>query len=243
MDQQGIKKIYNKIVIDKYKNDYEYNRWFATPLLQAGFEMMQNSIKRCTDIDASAVKNILELGPGAGTWTKVLKVKFLGANFDLVDISKEMLALSKKVLGEENFCYFESDFLAWQTSKKYDLFFSSRVLEYFPTKTPVLDKIFSLLNHDKYAFIITKNPQYWRYKLLGKKIPVMHRQQIKPKDLHKILIKVGFIDIQVFPAVMTFPLFKSVAINNFIFSLFSKYPLNFISQLFTEAYIVKFKKQ
>lgn len=243
MDQQGIKKIYNKIVIDKYKNDYEYNRWFATPLLRTGFEMMQNSIKRCTDIDASAVKNILELGPGAGTWTKVLKAKFYGANFDLVDISKEMLALSKKVFGEENFCYFESDFLAWQTSKKYDLFFSSRVLEYFPKKTPVLDKIFSLLNHDKYAFIITKNPQYWRYKLLGKKIPAMHRQQIKPEDLRKILVKVGFIDIQIFPAVMTFPLFKSVVMNNLIFSLFSKHQLNFISQLFTEAYIVKFKKQ
>lgn len=243
MNTSEIKEKYNQEIPGKYNFDYEYNRWFATPLLQAGFEMMQKSLNRRIDVNISAVKNILELGPGAGTWTKVLKAKFLGASFDLVDISKEMLALSKKVFGEENFCYFESDFLAWQTSKKYDLFFSSRVLEYFPKKTPVLNKIFSLLNHDKYAFIITKNPQYWRYKLLGKKIPAMHLQQIKPKDLQKILIKVGFIDIQIYPAVMTFPLFKSVAMNNFIFSLFSRFQLNFISQLFTEAYIVKFKKQ
>ncbi|KKP92336.1 MAG: hypothetical protein UR94_C0001G0021 [Parcubacteria group bacterium GW2011_GWA2_36_10] len=243
MDQQGIKKIYNKIVIDKYKNDYEYNRWFATPLLQAGFQMMLLIIKKHVLQIEPAINNILELGPGAGTWTKMLQAKFCGANFDLVDISKEMLDLSKKVFGEEKFSYFESDFLAWQTDKTYDLFFSSRVLEYFPKKTPVLTKIFSLLNHDKYGFIITKNPQYWRYHILGKKIPIMHRQQIRPKDLRKLLVKIGFVNIEFYPAVMTFPIFKSVFINNLIFNLFSNFQLNIISQLFTEAYIVKFKKQ
>ena len=71
----------------------------------------------------------------------------------------------------------------------------------------------------------------------------MHRQQIRPKDLRKLLVKIGFVNIEFYPAVMTFPIFKSVFINNLIFNLFSNFQLNIISQLFTEAYIVKFKKQ
>ncbi len=243
MDTQEIKQKYNQEIQAKYKFDYEHNRWFATPLLQAGFKMMQSTIQNQVLNNDLAVQNILELGPGAGTWTKMLKTKFTQANFDLVDISKEMLALAQKALGNDKFVYFESDFLDWQSSKKYDLFFSARALEYFPQKTPVLAKIFSLLNHEKYGFIITKNPQYWRYQLVGRKIPSMHRQQIKPKDLKNILSKVGFSEIKFYPAVMTLPFFKSAFLNNFLFRLFGNFQLNIISQLFTEAYLVKFKKQ
>lgn len=243
MDTQEIKQKYNQEIQVKYKFDYEHNRWFATPLLQAGFKMMQKTIQKHVLSDKLVVENILELGPGAGTWTKMLKTKFAQANFDLVDISKEMLALAQRALGDDKFVYFESDFLDWQGSKKYDLFFSSRALEYFPSKSPVISKIFSLLNQEKYGFIITKNPQYWRYQLVGRKIPDMHRQQVKPKDLKIILSKVGFSEIKFYPAVMTMPFFKSPFLNSLLFRLFGNFQLNIISQLFTEAYLVKFKKQ
>lgn len=243
MNTNDIKQKYNQEIPGRYNFEYEYNRWFATPLLHSGFKMMQNTIQNQVLGDDLAVQNILELGPGAGTWTKMLKARFTQTNFDLVDISKEMLALARKALGDDRFVYFESDFLDWHSAKKYDLFFSARALEYFPHKSPVIAKIFSLLNHDKYGFIITKNPQYWRYQIVGRKIPDMHRQQIKPKDLKYILNKTGFTAIEFYPAVMTLPFFKSAVLNNFLFKLLGNFKLNIISQLFTEAYLVKFKKQ
>ncbi len=242
MQSKEVKKRYNKDVKNKFKGDYEYNRWFKDKILISGYEMTRKTIEDRLPVSEN-INDVLELGPGAGTWTKKLAQKYNQATFDLVDISTEMLLLAKSNVGSGNINFFESDFLEFNSNKKYDLFFSSRVIEYFDDKNDLIKKIFSFLKNGGESFIITKMPQYWRYKMFFKLIPEMHKKQIKPKDLVSIIKNNGGSNISVYPVVMTFPILKSVIVNKIIFETFRRFRLNFISSLLCESYCVKFSKK
>lgn len=241
MQTQEIKEVYNEIIPNQYKGDYEYNRWFSSPIQKSGYDMTKKSIEQHIIKEKNlTVDRLLELGPGAGTWTKLLRKKFINTKFDLVDISKEMLNLSKKTLGEDNIEYFEIDFLEYSSDKKYDFFFSSRVIEYFPDKKFLFDNIYNLLADKASGFIITKTPKYARYKILGRQVPAMHRTQISPGDLVTLMKTRGFKDIELYPVTMVFP--RSILISKIMYRLFYSIKLNFFSQFFAESYCVKFKK-
>jgi ubiquinone/menaquinone biosynthesis C-methylase UbiE len=243
MDTQEVKKNYNQDVKNKFKGDYEYNRWFKNPILKAGYEMTKKSIEFHLLGDKAEFQNYLELGPGAGTWTKLFVSYCRGANFDLVDISGEMLKLAREALeGYNNIRFFECDFSRFAPDKRYDFFFSSRVIEYFPDKETLVKKIGKLLKSSGYGFIITKTPKYFRYKVLRRTVPNLHRGQINPRALRSIIEKTGCEIIGIYPVTMSFPVLKSVFLNKLLHKIFYKRKLNFISQFFSESYCVKFVK-
>ncbi len=315
MDAAEVKEVYNKQVKTKFGGDYDHHRWFSDALKEAGYQMTLESIRHhflersllpprsgearryhsaiCGVGDS--FNDCLELGPGAGTWTKLFLEKCPDAKFDLVDISSEMLKLAKENLdkladslchseasetkrrislatrsfakvypecnrraqddkeknigggGKENencgsIRYFEMDFLDFEPDKQYDLFFSSRALEYIPDKKGAVIKIAGLLKSGGQGFIITKTPKYLRAKLLGREISELHQGQIAPRKLKQLLLETGFKNIEIYPAAMSFPLFQSPRLNLLLFSVFYKERLNFLSQFFAESYCVKFEK-
>lgn len=244
MEPKKIKEVYNKKIKEKYKGDYEQGRWFANSLSRTGYEMTLESIKYHLLKNDYPVKNFLELGPGTGTWTRLFINKYSEANFDLVDISSEMLNLAKNSLSKyhANINYFEKDFLLFKSRKKYDLFFSCRALEYLSDKELAVQKIAELLQSGGQGFIITKTPKYLRAKLLGRKISELHRGQILPRKLKKLLKKAGFKNLEIYPATMIFPLLRSAKINKLLHKIFYKHKLNCISKFFAESYCVKFTK-
>ena len=243
MNQEEVKEKYNKDILDKFKSDYEYNRWFKNPILKAGYDMTKNTIENLLLSEKLHFQNYLELGPGAGTWTKPFLEKNSHAQFDLVDISREMLSLAKEALSKyKNVNYFESDFLQFGSQKKYDFFFSSRVIEYFTHKDSFTEKLSSLMVAGGTCFLITKTPKYLRYKLLDRKIVNFHQNQIQPKDLKKVLEKNGFSEFEFYPVTMYFPGMKSASLNRLVYKIFHRFRLNFLSQFFSESYSVKFKK-
>ena len=243
MQHKEVKKIYNKIVKDKYIGQYEHNRWFKTPMLKIGYDMTKDSIERYFVDTNLKFANYLELGPGAGTWTKLFVEKYSGSKFDLVDISNEMLDLSRQALDSfDNVSYFESDFLQFKTDKKYDLFFSSRAIEYILDKEAFIKKVTNLLVDGAEVCIITKTPHYIRSKIIGRELGEFHQGQITPRQLKKIVKKNGFSNIRLYPVTVHFPIISSVVLDRVLYTIFSKFRLNFISQFFTESYCIIFKK-
>lgn len=242
-----IKNYYNKTVSKDLYGKYEYDRWFKTPQQKAGYDMtLKVVINRVLPFLSSQKLKILEVGPGPGTWTKLLFKQCPQAEFDLVDISKEMLKVAKEELFQYkiNANFFEADFLDFQTYKKYDVFFSCRAIEYMKDKEKLVKEISDLLSSGGQGFIITKVPHYFRQRVFGKSVPKMHRDQITPSLLKKYLIKYGFSEIEVYPVITNFSMTfaKSLWGNWFLFNLFYKKQINFISKFFSESYLIKFKK-
>lgn len=236
-----VKNLYNNAVRGK---DYETERWLASPLKKAGYEMTMAALRRHFLTDELNFSEYLEVGPGAGTWTKLFVGEYPNARFDLVDISFEMLELARwNLKNQGNVRYFEKDFLEYEPDKIYDIFFSSRALEYFPDKEKFISKVSSCLAPGGWGFIITKSPKYFRNKILGRKIGPLHQGQIVFGRLRQIMEKHGLSGIEIYPAAMYIPLLKSAAANRFAWRIFNGKKLNFFSNLFSESYCVKFSKK
>ena len=88
VDNEYFKREFNSLIKTEFKNNYEFNRWFSDVGVRRGYFMTCNSI--LYQLNKVSFASCLELGPGPGTWTKILFRKNVRAQFDLVDISKEM---------------------------------------------------------------------------------------------------------------------------------------------------------
>ena len=85
-----IRGYYDEVVPGTFRGDYEFERWFRRGLSRSEYFMTYSSIKfHCETVRFS---RCLEIGPGPGTWTRVLFKMNSSAEFDLVDISEEMKA-------------------------------------------------------------------------------------------------------------------------------------------------------
>jgi ubiquinone/menaquinone biosynthesis C-methylase UbiE len=240
MRHEKVAGFYNNIQ-QKFGTDYETERWFRTPITRSHFKMAHDAIMHA--LGRVTFTSCIELGPGAGTWTKVLLEKKPSATFTLLDISETMLGIAQQTLHDaKNVEFVVSDFLAYTPTRTYDLFFSSRALEYILDKQAAMKQIHTLLSKDGQGILITKNPRYWAYKLLGRKIPELHRNQITPKALVLLLEQAGFRVTSLRPATVTVPFFKSATLNTIAFFFLKHTWLPVIHRIFAESYIVHFVK-
>ncbi|OGZ13043.1 MAG: hypothetical protein A3C93_04585 [Candidatus Lloydbacteria bacterium RIFCSPHIGHO2_02_FULL_54_17] len=244
MSNDDIRAFYDRTMPEKLGDDYEHARWFADPLRKAGYDLTKGAIERhVTGDDSLEPVRILELGPGAGTWTKLLLARFPDAYFDLLDISEEMLARAKAALGaKEHIRYITSDVMQWTPEGKYDYFFSSRVLEYIDDKKGFCVKVFSALEPGGRGFLITKMPHYERERFLGRKTSQFHGGQIAPGALCDELRAAGFIDIDAYPVTTSIPLLHFAWLNLLFGKLFARFTLGPIGMFFAESYCVLFRK-
>lgn len=242
-----VRDTYNKLVGEKLHGDYEYDRWFKNPGLKAGYDMTKDTIEEFVlpEMKKMRVKKIFELGPGAGTWTELILGTIPATHLDLLDISREMLKVSKNRLNRlsDKIDFIEADFLDYEVKERYDAFFSCRVLEYLNDKAKAVKKISELLIKDGQGYIITKTPHYFRQKIAGRKLPLFHQGQISPQRLKKLLQQQGMRNIRIYPVTMHLCLFNIIEGNRFLYKMFGKKPLNWFSQFFSESYLVKFKKE
>lgn len=245
VNPEAVKEKYNTSVADKTEGDYEYKRWFSSAVAQAGFDMTRRMILRHAFPNTATPERYLELGPGPGTWTKLFLKRYGDqTRYDLVDISREMLALAREnLVAHTTVQFFESDFLDFEPDAQYDFFFSSRAIEYFPDKNALVKKVLAHLKKGGEGFMITKTPKYALNKMLGRKTSDFHSGQVDPYVLVQMLRENGGDDIRLYPVTFSFPLFRSATLNRMLFFLLSPFPLNLISQFFSESYCVKFRKK
>ncbi|MEX0933937.1 MAG: class I SAM-dependent methyltransferase [Candidatus Paceibacterota bacterium] len=240
MDEEIVKEKYNEVK----GTDYEKVRWFSNNVAKGMYEMTKESIRRHTLQKTGSFQHYLEVGPGPGTWTKLFIEKYPKAEYDLVDISREMLGLAKNNLPESSqINFYEKNFSNFIGDEKYDFFFSSRALEYFSNKEKIIKKITSLLKEGGDGFIITKTPKYWANKLLRRKTNSFHSGQICWQELVSLLEKNGCTISGVYPVTVSFPFLKSARLSRLLFKVLSPLPMNFLSDIFSESYCVKFVKK
>lgn len=241
LQNTDIARSYNKSITGgKYVNDYEFNRWFIRARNRAEYAMTYSSIKQ--HVANISFKRCLELGPGPGTWTRLVYRANPAAQFDLVDISeamKEQFELEMRSLPNVN--YHVSDIMQYQTAQTYDLFFSSRAVEYFDDKPAFFKKLATLIAPQGAGVIVTKNP----YHGIRKDTGAAHQGQIPMPEMKRMLEANGFIDVQFYPVVIRLPIVSRFTSEpaEYLFERRINQPLDINATNRTvESYLVKFKK-
>ncbi len=79
-------------------------------------------------------KNILELAPGTGLWTRELSAR--AAHLTAVDASSEMIAINRERLGErvEKVTYIEADLFQWRPTQEFDAIIFCFWISHIPTR-------------------------------------------------------------------------------------------------------------
>ena len=240
-----IKQMYDSSISSEYNNNYEFNRWFVNDRLITDYIMHYKALS--FHLSSINFQSCFELGPGPGTWTRLLYRRNPGATFDLLDISQAMKdQFILEMREQRNVEYQVSDIHEFSTDKKYDLFFSSRAIEYIQDTEKLCTKILSLLKPGGKGIIITKNPNhiksFYRFSASSSKRK-QHTGQIKPDDLKQYLERAGASDIKIYPCSVRIPTLDKITLRLSKKFFEKSYTKNYekLSRL-AESYVVTFKK-
>jgi len=232
------KSFYNKQMPEKQGADYEHARWHANSLVHAQYKMMCSLFD--THIAVSSCKNILEIGPGPGTWTKMLQKQAPAAKLTLLDISSEMLLRAKNNLaGSKRVTFIEGDFIEKDIRDLFDCVFSSRAIEYMEDKEALVQKLWDITLPGAQVVLITKTPKPLLNALRGRNLSKLHQGQVSPDKLIKLLGAQGFVLEKLRVATATLPGLSIPFLNTIVFALTKHLPL---LPVLSESYIVICKK-
>ena len=178
-----IKEYYDSNIAAKYDDYYEHFRWFESEYNWIQYRMIFHTVWEIAK--KSSFAHVLEVGPGPGTWTKCFIYLNPAAHYTLVDISEEMMSQNEISLGfRDNLERAVESFENFSVKEEsYDIFFSSRVIEYAEDKNTFIKNASASLKKNAKGYIITKIPQKHTSSRL------QHRGQISPIDLKEILEK------------------------------------------------------
>lgn len=203
---------------------------------------MELTLRRFVVPHAQGARRILEIGPGPGTWTKLLLEVNPDASYVLVDISREMLQRAREALGERaNVTYVEGDFAQLQIEGTFDVIFSSRAIEYMQDKAVVAKKIAALLAPHGSAYVVTKTPKPFLDKLIGRKLAPLHQGQVAPRALKKVFRDAG-LAVSAHVATANVPAIDSPKLNAWMYHFLRFYPMTAPFTWFAESYLVTARK-
>lgn len=242
LNNKNVKIKYNQVIEDQYSNEYEFKRWFSNERLFIDYVMTYKSIKfHIKDIE---FKSVFELGPGPGTWTRLLYRRNPNASFDLLDISESMQhQFINEMRNVQNVNYKVGDIADFETDEEYDLFFSSRAIEYIDDPGDVLKRISNLMKTGAKGLIVTKNPSYVRIRS-GKNNKIFHSGDLPSEKFVTLLKEAGFSNVKVFPVIFRLPLVDRVVLwfSKKIFYKNYRFEAKSRHKKITESYIYTFEK-
>lgn len=222
---------------------YEKGRWAKTPIAKTHREMHEQTLRQYVSPLVTGAKNYLEIGPGPGTWSKVLLEGKKEMEIVFADISTSMLQEAAAAISPLEPSLEVGNFLQWdKKGREFDVVFSSRAIEYFSDKQKACEKIVGALRIQKTGAIITKHPHHFREGLLGRSPQGIHGGQIPSAVLVQHLSWAGAVVESVHPVTMTFPLLRSPFASRVLWRTIGRFPLSWINAWATESYLVLFKK-
>lgn len=241
---QEVRQHFNRVAKEQHDGSYEDRRWNNNPRVKEQYRSTKAFIEGKVVPLIKNAKHVMELGPGPGTWTRIIAASASEARFTLMDISSEMLerahaGLPESIVVETR----EGEFLATQTNDiEGDFFFSSRALEYVNDKKIAVNKIDNMISSGGYGCIITKMPKPIANLLSGRTPSAIHQGQVNPKILAQIIREEGLINVRLYPVTFGVPLLSSAFADKLAAKVFSNFQLNPISAFFAESYGVIFQK-
>lgn len=241
MKTHTVKKFYNNS-LKSTPVPYEQGRWFRNSQSYAGYASTKKAMQKYALPHLKNDMEVFELGPGPGTWTKLMLKHSPSSQYSLIDISEEMIKQAKAALSVcNNISYIISDVLDYQSPNTYDFFFSSRILEYVPEKEVAIDNIVQAMKSGAYGYIVTKTPQEERF-MSKKKSSEIHSLQISPDNLIELLLKRGCVVHKKVHVTCVFPKIKNGFMDSVLTSVCQFLPFT-IGQQVSESYALVFQKK
>ncbi|MGQ9585341.1 MAG: class I SAM-dependent DNA methyltransferase [Anaerolineae bacterium] len=200
--------------------DYQWRRWFASPVAQANHQMTQEALLEA--LAPEAHEDILEVGCGPGTWTAVVAPRC--RSLTAVDISARMVEQARAYVQAPNVQFEVADFVHWQAGRTWDKAFAVRVFEHFEDKALALARLRDLLRPSGRLVLITKTvPSLWNgrvrllrlmRRLLGReraaeqaRQAIFWMERVHPLRLRRLLTEAGFVSISIAPVIFRPPIF------------------------------------
>ncbi len=231
-------KEYYDSFLKQLPTDYKSARWFSRPEATLDYAQTRKSLLRA--LEKERYNEVLEIGPGDGVWTDLIIPKSM--NITLLDQSVEMLQRAKERLHENENINFElADFLAFQTTKTFDLIFAIRCFEYFEDKAAAVRKFSSLLKSRGTLIIVTKNPKHVRMGRVHER--ELHTGQIDREEMLELLKQNGFTVDSVFSATWRFKAKYQVmrllfaAVHSLHVKTNGAFKIPFLTKPLTESYL------
>jgi len=228
---------------DRHADDYEFKRWFSQRGQWEHYRALYETL--AFHLEGVRFTRCLEVGPGPGTWTRMLLQRAPEARFTLVDLSGEMLAEARRALGERrNISYVQADYLDARLRPGYDFFFSSRAVEYMTDKRRFAERTFTLLKPGGRGLVVTKNPLLLTRRIepfVGRRPSEVHCGRIAPQALMEHFRDVGFSEVRAYPCTLNFPPGrKSFWLSRVLWKRFHKRELSSQWIWAVESYILEF---
>jgi len=104
--------------------------WDPQQYLKFSGHRLRPAVDLLMRIPDHSIRNIADLGAGAGNVTKLLKERWPEAKVTAVEGSAEMVAAGKKAA--PNIEWLEQDLALWQPRQAYDLIYSNAALHWLP---------------------------------------------------------------------------------------------------------------
>jgi len=183
--------------------DYEYQRWFSRKASTHSYN--ETLITLNNFLQDKQFAHTLEIGCGAGTWTKEITKHsdhVLG-----LDISENMVGFAKKK-NLDSVEFMVMDFLKLDASKfnSYDCLISMRMLRFLDDIDLFFKKVTEVLAPKGFCFIIDVNPSWLKRKVLGAKEDELFDITLRSPAFMKLkMAEYGFKDIHVRPATIYLP--------------------------------------
>lgn len=184
--------------------DYEHLRWFSRKASLHAYNQTKATID--TFLTNKKCKRIIEVGCGAGTWTKEI-AKYSNTVL-AVDISENMLEFAKKNIISDSIDFRVMDFLNIDESiyNNFDGLVTIRMLRFTNDLDLFLQKTISVIKPGGFCLIITVNPLWIKRKIIGseedKRVNITLRY---PHSLKSKMVGYGFEDIKIRSAVIYMP--------------------------------------
>ncbi|MDE2580146.1 MAG: methyltransferase domain-containing protein [Rhodospirillales bacterium] len=117
--------------------------WDPTQYLRFADARLRPALDLLAQVNLSAPAQVVDLGCGPGTVTRVLKARFPGASVLGIDGSAEMLAKARTTAPECSF--WEADFATWTPDAPPDLIYSNAALHWTGGHDRLLPRLLGLL--------------------------------------------------------------------------------------------------
>lgn len=179
-------------------SSYENQRWHSSVVQE--FEYRQTARALAAALAGRPYQDALELGPGDGVWTPMLRARASG-RLHLVEQSKEMLVRAQERLAPlPGITYEHSDFSASNPPAGNGLIVAVRCFEYFEDKEGALKKMRDLLSPGGRIIIITKNPQMLT--TAPAQGQMLHSDQVSRAQMRSLAAAAGLRVVAVYPAIL-----------------------------------------
>jgi 2-polyprenyl-3-methyl-5-hydroxy-6-metoxy-1,4-benzoquinol methylase len=218
---------FNERLFDASSVEYSTEQWFESSVRSA-YAYATTRRRLLQLLDLRGHENILEIGCGPGTWTRVVAER--AQHVTAVDISQEMIRRASTFVPAGKVDFIHSDVMHAQLDRTFDRVVSLRAIEYVSDTPALISRLAARVAPGGALVIVTKTPvSAWRGRrwlrartqrglAMGRSAAsiepanggAMFMQRISPWTLKRLLQQHGFERLTLHPVIAGLPVLAGI---------------------------------